>query len=161
MQLIIIVLTLLMVPPANAHAVIAPNSSETGEIETYVITVIGEREVPNTKVVLRIPNDFQIISVETIAGWSYETSSTQITWYGKLGLGESIELRFTAKNPTKEGTYKFTIKQYYADGNITEWNFPGTWVEITPEKQQEVLLPIIIGVMAAALFLFFLTKRKK
>lgn len=115
---------------ASAHVTVKPNVSAPGAYETYTIKIPVEKEVPTTKVTLKVPNGLELESYQPEVGWKVTTTKTSsgkvtsITW---AATGEGIlpgqfqQFNFVAKNPDKEGQAPWDAYQYYKDGSIVEW----------------------------------------
>ena len=167
----LLMLLVSFIPPAYAHAVIVPNKSVIGEEQEYIVAVVGEKEEPTIRIEMIIPKEFRLINVAEVKDWKYEkkieSGVTKLVWISDVGLGldETVKLRIRLRNPDREGLYKLTVIQAYADGEKATWNFPGTWVRIEKPSIQYILqkniIYIIAAIVIAAVVLTTLKKRKK
>ncbi|WP_088014461.1 YcnI family protein [Gottfriedia acidiceleris] len=115
---------------ASAHVVVIPKTSTPGAWETYTMKVPTEKEVPTTKVTLKIPSKFEFVSYQAVPGWNFtETKDangvvTSVTWSAQNGgilPGQFQQFVFMAKNPESEVNGAWDAYQYYKDGSIVEW----------------------------------------
>ncbi|MBS4174938.1 DUF1775 domain-containing protein [Bacillus sp. FJAT-49736] len=115
---------------ASAHVTVKPNVSAPGAWETYTIKIPVEKEVPTTKVTLKIPNGVEFEQYQPTPDWKVTTKKdssgkvTIITWEATgegIQPGQFQQFNFVAKNPDKEGTAAWDAFQYYKDGSIVEW----------------------------------------
>ncbi|HIQ29550.1 MAG TPA: DUF1775 domain-containing protein [Candidatus Caldiarchaeum subterraneum] len=153
LTLMLVVLCVLLIPPANAHAIIMPNESNAGEEQEYTVTVVGEREKHTVKVEILIPDGFELIEAAYVKGWEarqeVDGELTSVAWVGELGVDESVKLKLKLRNPDREGVYRFTVIQTYSDGEEVRWDFPGTWVRIKTPSIQELIMKNLIYIVAA------------
>ncbi|MFC3883874.1 YcnI family protein [Bacillus songklensis] len=115
---------------ASAHVTVNPSTSAPGAWETYTVKVPVEKEVPTTKVTVKIPKGLEYKQYEPVPGWTTTTEKdgsgnvTSITW---TAIGEGIlpgqfqRFTFVAKNPDKEQEAAWDAYQYYKDNSIVEW----------------------------------------
>ncbi|MBS4172138.1 DUF1775 domain-containing protein [Bacillus sp. FJAT-49736] len=115
---------------ASAHVTVKPNVSAPGAWETYTIKIPVEKEIPTTKVTLKIPNGVELEQYQPAVGWKVTAKKdsagkvTDITWEATSeGIlpGQFQQFNFVAKNPDKEGSAAWDAYQYYKDGSIVEW----------------------------------------
>ncbi|MFT8321911.1 MAG: DUF1775 domain-containing protein [Bacillus sp. (in: firmicutes)] len=118
--------------PASAHVTVKPASSTTEAWETYYIKIPVEKNIPTTKVVLKIPANLEFKMYEPVDGWKTTTEKdakdkvTTVAWEAAndasaIQVGQYRIFSFTAKNPTEAGTVIWDAFQYYNDGSIVEW----------------------------------------
>ena len=117
---------------ASAHARISPAVSVANELQLYSLAVPTEKEnLTTTKIVLTLPQGFSIDSFVPSPGWTRTVQQTgsgdsaviqQVTWTGgSTPTGEDSLFQFLAQ-PSKAGTYTFTVRQTYSDGSIVDWS---------------------------------------
>ncbi|WP_034670263.1 YcnI family protein [Ectobacillus panaciterrae] len=116
--------------PASAHVTVKPNTSTTGAWETYTVKVPVEKDMPTTKVTLKMPAGVEFQQYEPVSGWTVSTEKnsdgkvTAVTW---MTSGEGIlpgqfqQFTFVAKNPSNTEKAAWDAYQYYKDGSIVEW----------------------------------------
>jgi LPXTG-motif cell wall-anchored protein len=121
---------LLFVGVASAHVTVKPNISSPSAWETYTIKIPAEKDVPTTKVTLKVPKGVEFQQYQPTPGWDVTTEKdstgnvTTITW---VTAGEGIlagqfqQFNFVVKNPSNEGEIAWDAFQYYKDGSIVEW----------------------------------------
>jgi len=129
-----VLLALLAVPlfavSAMAHAVGFPATAEPGAYQKYVLRVPNERDVPTTRVKLRIPPEVLVISFAEVEGWSLETEIDPdgrivvATWTGELPVGRFVEFPFIAVNPEEPARVRWDAVQTYAGGVRVAWDGP-------------------------------------
>ncbi|MGG3802633.1 YcnI family protein [Metabacillus fastidiosus] len=116
--------------PVSAHVTVKPESSSTGAWETYTIKVPVEKDIPTTKVALKMPEGVEFSMYEPVPGWTIATEKDQdgkvttVTWTaGGEGLkaGEFAQFSFIGKNSDQAGEAAWDAYQYYKDGSIVEW----------------------------------------
>jgi uncharacterized protein YcnI len=115
---------------ASAHVEVTPKNSVTGEEETYTVRVPSEKNIPTTKLTIKIPDGLDFDSFEPLAGWNFSTQkgsdgkvkSITFTATGQGILpGEFQRFVFIAANPDKPVKAAWDAYQYYKDGSIVEW----------------------------------------
>jgi len=115
---------------ASAHVTVKPNVSAPGAWETYTIKIQVEKEIPTTKVTLKIPNGVEFQEYQPVPEWKVTTKKdasgkvTMVTWEATgdgIQPGQFQQFNFVAKNPDKEGSAAWDAYQYYKDGSIVEW----------------------------------------
>ncbi|OQM44547.1 hypothetical protein B6A27_16245 [Anoxybacillus sp. UARK-01] len=130
---------------ASAHVTVKPNISAPGSWETYTIKIPVEKEIPTTKVTLKVPEGAEFVSYQPASGWKVITEKdasgkvTTVTWEATgegLLPGEFQQFYFMAKNPEQEGTLAWDAYQYYKDGSVVEWT--GDESSQTPHSVTEI-----------------------
>jgi uncharacterized protein YcnI len=115
---------------ASAHVTVAPKTSTTGAWETYTVKVPTEKNVPTTKITLKIPNGVEVESYQPVPGWKYSAekdANGKVKSFTFEATGEGIlpgqfqQFTFVAKNPDKAAKIAWDAYQYYKDGSIVEW----------------------------------------
>ncbi|MDP4087285.1 MAG: DUF1775 domain-containing protein [Bacillota bacterium] len=115
---------------ASAHVEVTPKTSTTGDEEVYTVRVPSEKDVPTTKITIKIPAGLDFDSVEPLAGWNFTTQKgsdgkvKSITFEatGQGILPEQFQrFVFIAVNPNKPTKAEWDAYQYYKDGSIVEW----------------------------------------
>jgi uncharacterized protein YcnI len=115
---------------ASAHVTVWPKTSSVGAWEKYTMRVPTEKDVPTTKIVLRLPAGVEFESYEPVPGWTCTVQapaggkSGTVTWKATgAGIlpGQFQEFSFVAKNPDKAGSLAWDAYQYYKDGSVVEW----------------------------------------
>lgn len=115
---------------ASAHVKVNPNVSAPGAWETYTIKIPVEKEIPTTKVTLKIPDGVEFEQYQPAPDWKVTTKKdasgkvTMVTWEATgdgIQPGEFQQFNFVAKNPDKDGSVAWDAYQYYKDGSIVEW----------------------------------------
>ncbi|MED0660703.1 YcnI family protein [Bacillus smithii] len=138
---------------ASAHVTVNPKASTPGGWETYTIKIPVEKNVPTTKVVLKIPAGVEFESYQPDPNWNIKTEKDSsgkvntVTWEAKgngILPGQFEQFQFIAKNPDKETKVAWNAYQYYKDGSIVEWtgaentDTPHSVTEITASPQKTV-----------------------
>lgn len=115
---------------ASAHVTVKPAASMTGAWETYTIKVPSEKEIPTTKVTLKVPENLSFKQYQPVPGWKTTTEKndageiTAITWEAESGgieAGQFQQFVFVGENPAKDSELAWDAYQYYSDGSIVEW----------------------------------------
>lgn len=115
---------------ASAHVTVKPEVSQPEAWETYTLKVPVEKEIPTTKVALKVPAGLAFKQYESVPGWKVTTdkdSAGEITTVMWTAEGEGIlpgqyqRFSFVAQNPAKNGDLPWNAYQYYSDGSIVEW----------------------------------------
>ncbi len=123
---------LVVVSAASAHARISPAVSLANELQLYSLTVPTEKEgATTTQIVLNVPQGFSIDSFAPSPGWHrvlQETGSGEeaviqkVFWMGgSTPTGEDSLFQFLAE-PSDSKTYTFTVQQTYSDGSLVDWS---------------------------------------
>jgi len=118
--------------PASAHVTVKPDTSTTEAWETYSIKIPVEKDIPTTKVVLKIPAAVEFKMYEPVDGWKTTTKTddndkvTTVTWEAEndeaaIQVGQYRIFTFTAQNPAEAEDVAWDAYQYYKDGSIVEW----------------------------------------
>ncbi len=115
---------------ASAHVTVWPKTSAVNAWEKYTMRVPTEKDVPTTKIVLKIPAGVEFESYEPVAGWKCSVQAPAggkagtVTWTATgAGIlpGQFQEFSFVAKNPANAGSVAWDAYQYYKDGSVVEW----------------------------------------
>ncbi|WP_458120395.1 YcnI family copper-binding membrane protein [Paenibacillus sp. Z6-24] len=115
---------------ASAHVTVKPAASMTGAWETYTIKVPSEKEIPTTKVTLKVPENLSFKQYQPVPGWKTTTEKNDageiaaITWEAESGgieAGQFQQFVFVGENPAKDSELAWDAYQYYSDGSIVEW----------------------------------------
>ncbi|ANF95325.1 YcnI family protein [Paenibacillus bovis] len=115
---------------ASAHVTVKPAESMTGAWETYTIKVPSEKEIPTTKVTLKVPENLAFKQYQPVPGWKTTTEKndagevTAVTWEAESGgieAGQFQQFVFVGENPAKDSELNWDAYQYYSDGSIVEW----------------------------------------
>jgi uncharacterized protein YcnI len=119
---------------AFAHARISPAISLSNELQLYSLAVPTEKEgKTTTQIVLTVPKGFSIDSFVPSPGWKRVEQSTgsgdnaviqKVTWTGGHVPTEEDSLFQFLAQPSKPGTYTFTVQQTYSDGSVVDWSGP-------------------------------------
>ncbi|HTS73206.1 MAG TPA: DUF1775 domain-containing protein [Gaiellaceae bacterium] len=122
---------LVVVSAASAHARISPAVSLAKELQLYSLAVPTEKEgATTTKIVLTVPDGFGIDSFVPSPGWHRVVQSTgsgeeavvqKVTWTGGSVPTEEDSLFQFLAQPSDAKTYTFTVQQTYSDGSIVDW----------------------------------------
>ncbi len=123
---------------AFGHVTVAPRYSAPGVELTYTIRVPTERESDTVRVEAEFPSEVVVVGFEPVSGWTIETKKNAdgkiigAVWSGgSLPRGESVQFRFTARNPTQETTLGWKMVQIHADDSRANWS-PDTIVGAPP-----------------------------
>lgn len=115
---------------ASAHVTISPMESTAGKEETYTVKVPSEKDIPTTKIVIRIPPGMAFSSYEPEEGWKVTTQSdtdgnVKFITYEADGQGilpgQFQRFNFITVNPDKSAKAAWDAYQYYSDGSVVEW----------------------------------------
>ncbi|GGG04537.1 YcnI family copper-binding membrane protein [Paenibacillus aceti] len=115
---------------ASAHVTVSPSSSAPGSWETYSIKIPSEKDLPTTKVALKVPEGFDFKQYRPVPDWEVELTKdeagriTTVSWSAEkdgIGPGEFQKFEFVGKNPDREANLAWDAFQYYSDGSIVEW----------------------------------------
>jgi uncharacterized protein YcnI len=123
--LVVIAGALLLFPAlASAHAELSPAVSLKGKLQLYSLAVPTEKNnATTTKIVLSVPTGFSIDSFVPSPGWHrvLARGGAVVSWTGgHVPTGEDSLFQFLAQ-PGSTGTYRFAVRQTYADGSIVNW----------------------------------------
>ncbi|WDF50620.1 DUF1775 domain-containing protein [Paenibacillus sp. KACC 21273] len=115
---------------ASAHVTVKPAQSMPSAWETYTIKVPSEKDLPTTKVTLKVPENLSFKQYQPVPGWKTTTEKndageiTSITWEAESGgieAGQFQQFVFVGENPAKDGELAWDAYQYYSDGSVVEW----------------------------------------
>lgn len=115
---------------ASAHVTVKPTTSAPGAWETYTIKIPSEKDIPTTKVTLKVPDGVDLKQYQPIPDWKITTEKdgsgkiSSITWDASgtgINAGEFQQFNFVAQNPDKDADVAWDAFQYYKDGSIVEW----------------------------------------
>ncbi|MEI0736291.1 DUF1775 domain-containing protein [Paenibacillus sp. JTLBN-2024] len=116
---------------ASAHVTVKPAVSQPDAWETYTIKIPSEKEIPTTKVTLKVPEGVELMNYQPVPDWKVATEKdgsgkiSSITWEATgagIQAGEFQQFNFVAHNPGKETEVAWDAFQYYKDGSIVEWS---------------------------------------
>ncbi|CAM3001234.1 DUF1775 domain-containing protein [Paenibacillus sediminis] len=142
---------------ASAHVTVKPAVSAPKAWETYTIKIPTEKDIPTTKVTLKIPADVDFKSYQPVPGWNVTTEKdssgkvTSVTWSttGKgIDVGQFEQFNFVAQNPSTEEQIPWNAFQYYSDGSVVEWT--GEEGADTPHSITQIVTPAAEGNAPAA-----------
>ncbi|URJ47489.1 YcnI family protein [Paenibacillus polymyxa] len=147
---------LLFAGMASAHVTVKPSVSQPNAWETYTLKVPVEKNIPTTKVALKIPKEVVFKQYEPVPDWKVATEKdssgkvTTVTWTTeKDGIQEGQYQRFSfvAQNADQNTAAAWDAFQYYSDGSIVEWtgdegsNNPHSITEITADATSATPAP--------------------
>jgi uncharacterized protein YcnI len=133
----------LLAPAAAAHVQVTPAEVAPGDAAVFTVLVPNERDLPTTKVAVKIPEGVIPFSFEETPGWERTEQQAangaleSVTWTGSLPEGSFVRFAFLASVPEAEGTLTFPAVQTYEDGQEAAWigapdaEEPAPTVEVT------------------------------
>lgn len=124
-----ILIMLFFASVASAHVNVKPSESTVGAWETYTVNVPNEKEIPTTKITLKIPKGMEFEHYQPVPGWTFssekEAEKVKSITYKASGSGilpgQFQQFKFVIKNPDKPEKAAWDAYQYYKDGSIVEW----------------------------------------
>lgn len=135
---------------ASAHIGVNPAQVRPATLETFVVRVPSEKEVPTIAVRIEFPAGLIVSRFQTIAGWQREVEKdaagrvTAVEWSGgEIVADEFADFVFLARTPREPGVLVFPAYQTYQGGETVAWtggeldNFPAPMVEVTGESASE------------------------
>jgi uncharacterized protein YcnI len=171
---------LVIVSAASAHARISPAVSLANELQLYSLAVPTEKEgARTTKIVLNLPQGFSIDSFAPSPGWHRVVQATgsgeeavvqKVTWTGgSVPTGEDSLFQFLAQ-PSDSKTYTFTVQQTYSDGSLVDWSGPESSEDPAPTIEAKsslggggtstlTIVALVLGAVGIALGAFALLAR--
>ncbi|WP_179031332.1 YcnI family copper-binding membrane protein [Paenibacillus kribbensis] len=147
---------LLFAGMASAHVTVKPSVSQPNAWETYTLKVPVEKNIPTTKVALKIPKEVVFKQYEPVPDWKVATEKdssgkvTTVTWSAEkdgIQAGQYQRFSFVAQNANQNTEAAWDAFQYYSDGSIVEWtgdegsNNPHSITKITTEAASEAPAP--------------------
>ncbi|MEC0183694.1 YcnI family protein [Paenibacillus peoriae] len=147
---------LLFAGMASAHVTVKPSVSQPNAWETYTLKVPVEKNIPTTKVALKIPKEVVFKQYEPVPDWKVATEKdssgkvTTVTWSAEkdgIQAGQYQRFSFVAQNADQNTEAPWNAFQYYSDGSIVEWtgdegsNNPHSITKITTEAASEAPAP--------------------
>jgi len=117
---------------ASAHVTVSPSVAQTSAWQTYTIKIPSEKDLPTTKITMKVPEGVAFKQYQPLAGWKITTEKndsnevTSITWEADgdnegIIAGQFQQFNFVAQNPKTEAEVAWDAFQYYSDGSIVEW----------------------------------------
>lgn len=145
-------LTLILPSVAFAHVTVSPEEVQPGTTQTFTVVAPTEKDVPTTGISLRIPEGFEVTSVQSPpGGWRGGAEDGSVSWSGgEIGaggieitspegevipMGESQEFTFEASTPEAPDAYAWPVSQTYKDGSVVEWAGPNDSEKPAPVVQ--------------------------
>lgn len=130
--------------PAFAHAELDKKTIAAGTEADLVLTVPSEVDgVANSKVVVELPEGFKFRNCIASGNWACSFSQATdpsrdvITWAPVPGNTQGIEtFQLRVEAPAKNGDAKFEVNQFYANGDVVNWDgdedseHPGPVIEV-------------------------------
>lgn len=110
---------LVLAAPAGAHVIASPTFLAAGETQTLELSVPNERDAPMTGFVVTVPAGLEIVSAESVEGWSATVEGQTASWSGAslpAKLSETFGLRVQATG--EPGAVELDAEQRYADGKV-------------------------------------------
>ena len=128
------------VQSAFGHVTISPTEATVGGTQKYTMRVPHEREGATVRIEVDFPAEARVAYFEIKAGWTIEPKTdadggiTGAVWSGSsIGEHQFAEFNFLARNPTEDTTLEWTVRQIYADGEVSEWN-PATRIRAAKDQ---------------------------
>lgn len=121
---------LLFAGMASAHVTVKPSISQPNAWETYTLKVPVEKNIPTTKIALKIPKEVAFKQYEPVPNWKVATEKdnsgkvTTVTWSAEkdgIQAGQYQRFSFVAQNANQNTEAAWNTFQYYSDGSIVEW----------------------------------------
>lgn len=116
---------------ASAHVTVQPAETSQGKYEMFTVKVPSEsKDVPTTKIEVKIPEDVNITRLEPKPGWNYEIQKdasdkiTSIIWTSEGEGLSSVEFgMFNLSGKVEDDAKEIIWKAYqtYQDGKVVEW----------------------------------------
>ncbi|MBU9709621.1 DUF1775 domain-containing protein [Paenibacillus sp. AK121] len=147
---------LLFAGMASAHVTVKPSVSQPNAWETYTLKVPVEKNIPTTKVALKVPKEVVFKQYEPVPDWKVVTEKdssgkiTTVTWTSEkdgIQAGQYQRFSFVAQNADQNTAAAWDAFQYYSDGSIVEWtgdegsNNPHSITKITADATPETSAP--------------------
>src|SRR3712207_6639758 len=113
--------------PAWAHVVVSPEQVTAGDYETLTVSVPTEKEIPTTKIRVKVPEGFLLSGVQPVPGWehTFEEDGGVVTAVifsgGEIRPREFQQFLVQAQAPEEPGEYRWKAIQTYEDGSVVEW----------------------------------------
>ena len=129
--------------PALAHVVVSPEEVTAGDYETLTVSVPTEKEIPTTKIRVKVPEGFLLSGVQPVPGWKHTFEEdggvvTAVTFSGgEIRPREFQQFLVQAQAPEQPGGYPWKAIQTYEDGSVVEWTGPPDAEE--PASEVEVV----------------------
>jgi len=128
---------------AEAHTTISPRQSTAGAMERYTVRVPAENQTMAKGADVGIPEGVMVQTVATPAGWTYDLKRqngriVSITFHMDIKPGEFAEFSFMARNPQNQGELVWKLREFFADGKITDFTngpdgiYPTAVVKLAP-----------------------------
>jgi uncharacterized protein YcnI len=123
---------------ADAHVQVTPAEVAPADPVLFTVLVPNERDVPTTRVALKLPARLVPFSFEEVPGWKREDqpaadgSVETVVWTGELPPSSFVRFSFLASTPDQPGTLTFPTVQTYADGTEAAWVGPPSSDEPAP-----------------------------
>lgn len=110
----------------QAHVTINPRESTQRATEKYTVRIPTEGEVATISAELEVPEGVIVESLQVPVNWTYEVKREDdrivaITWEVNVKPGEFLEVEFVARNPREGSEIVWILKQFFADGTVTDW----------------------------------------
>lgn len=145
-----LLLALLAVNVASAHAGIEPSVAAPSSNITLRMVVPNEKDVATTQLRLEFPPELIISRFQPKPGWQRTVDKDNAgrvvaaTWSGGLiAPGEYDEFTFIARTPKTPGKLFFKAYQTYAGGEVVEW------INTTGEDRPAPVIDVVTGATGA------------
>lgn len=122
--------TLLFAQAASAHVTVLPKETTQNTYEKFTVRVPTEKDIPTTRIELKIPAEVSISRLAPKPGWSYELVKdsagkiASIVWKADgEGLSPTEFGEFDIQGKVAENATQIVWKAYqtYKDGSVVEW----------------------------------------
>lgn len=162
------VAALLTAASAAAHARVLPAEALAGGTP-FTLSVPNEKEdATTTKIVLTVPEGFNIGLIADAPGWKREVQTTgsgederveKVSWTSTGdGTAEGGLFEFTGRSDA--GSYTFVVEQNYSDGSVVDWSGPPDADEPAPVVEMKdsfssdsgtstlAIVALVVGIIA-------------
>ncbi|MBM7644124.1 uncharacterized protein YcnI [Scopulibacillus daqui] len=115
---------------ASAHVTVSPDQAPSNSYQKFTFRVPTEKNIPTTKLKIRVPEQVDVSLIEPVPGWKYSLEKnkdgkvTNITWTAEgKGLSSTEFGEFSVMGKIAANANKLEWKAYqtYKDGSVVKW----------------------------------------
>jgi uncharacterized protein YcnI len=139
----ILVLFLVTINYASAHAVVRPAQIGIGAYQEFTLSVPSEKPLATVAIKMLIPDEINSVTPNVKQGWKVEVKSqktgqqvkdddgmmmdqakvSEIDWTGgSIPASQRDTFSFQIQTPTKATTLNWKVYQTYSDGSVISWD---------------------------------------
>jgi hypothetical protein len=138
---------------AQAHIFPEPSFIAAESTGTIGLAAHNDRNVPMTRLAVRVPGEFLVVDAHETSGWSAEVAGSAVTWRGgSLAANTGATFSLVVEAPSAPGPATLEVEQIYPGGDVSRWPVPLTVTPASESSSQNLGWAVVTGLLGLALF---------